>query len=128
VYLNVSPTFKDDRDVGALRVRVVREDFNGQASDESGYQDFLMIGKWLITHVWFESGEAGRPLHWEMNNRLGLESAEISTRYAKFFAIPWIIEVPGTSMVKEAVAKVRAWATKSHQEETELGAESPPSD
>lgn len=99
LYLNVDPTFKSNKSMGALRVRVIREAYKGEPDDQSAYKDFLMIGNWLITHVWFEKGEAGRPLHWEMDCRLGLEKAVIGTRYAKFFTIPFVVTIPLSKIV-----------------------------
>ena len=117
LYVNVDPTFSSGKTMGVLRARVVREAFNGQPDDMSAYKDFLLIGKWLITHVWFEAGEAGRPLHWELDCRLGLSSAVISTRYAKFVTIPWIVTLPGAKVAKKLTAVAKSvFATVSKGE------------
>ena len=112
LYVNVEPTFASGKTMGALRARIIREAFNGQPDDPTAYKDFLMIGSWLITHVWFEAGEAGRPLHWELDCRLGLSSAEISTRYAKFVTIPWLVTLPGAKVAKKLTAVAQSVFSK----------------
>jgi hypothetical protein len=102
VYLNIDPTFASGKDIGALRVRLIREPFGSDGNDATAYNDFVIIGNHLITHVWFEKGEANRPLHWEMDCRYGLEKAVIGTRYAKFFTIPFFFNVPDTAGLVQA--------------------------
>jgi peptidoglycan hydrolase-like protein with peptidoglycan-binding domain len=120
LYVNVDPTFTSGKTMGVIRARIIREAYKGQADDPTAYKDFLMIGGWLITHVWFEAGEAGRPLHWELVGRLGTSKAVIGTRYAKFVTIPWLVTIPGAATAKrltEAVtATVRKWSHTSEEE------------
>ena len=81
IYLNVNAQGgRADR----IRVCCVRE--NG---DKSAYQDFNVdeYAEYCITHVWFEKGEKGQDLHWEIRT-VGGGTAVISTRYAKFTNIP----------------------------------------
>lgn len=62
---------------GKVRVRVIRE----RPNDASAYQDFYVPkGNFLITHVWFEACERGRPLHWEVKSDAPLK---LTTRYSK---------------------------------------------
>lgn len=77
LYLNVDGE-------GEYRVRLVRED----PDDATAYQTIYNRGgdNGLLTHVWFEHGEAGRPLHWEMASMDGTTHT-VTTRYAKFVAL-----------------------------------------
>ena len=70
---------------GEIRVRLIRD-----PDDATAYQTFYIKGgdNCLITHVWFESGEAGRKLWWEMASMDGTTHT-VTTRYAKMTAIPW---------------------------------------
>jgi hypothetical protein len=81
VYLNVNA---EAGRAATVRVRCVRE--NG---DKTAYQDFSVdeSPEFLITHVWFEAGEKGEDLHWEVKTLGG--TITIGTRYAKFANIPW---------------------------------------
>lgn len=106
IYVNVDPTFGSNKTMGVLRIRLVREPHKGQGADPTAYKDFLMIGGWVITHTWFESGEAGRPLHWELDTRLGLTKAVIGTRYAKFVTIPWLVTIPGVETAKKLTSSL----------------------
>ena len=106
LYINVVPTFQSGKTMGVVRARLIREAYKGQTEDPTAYKDFLMIGNWLITHVWFEAGEGGRPLHWELDTRLGLSKAVIGTRYAKFVTIPWIVTIPGAEIARKLTTAV----------------------
>jgi hypothetical protein len=82
LYMNVDGS-------GEFRVRLVRD-----PDDATAYQTYYPKGgdNFLLTHVWFESGEANRRLWWEMQTMDG-ETMVVGTRYAKFFSIPWDITV-----------------------------------
>jgi hypothetical protein len=71
---------------GEFRSRLIREN----PSDETAYQTHYPKSgdNYLLTHVWFESGEGGRPLHYELQTMDG-ETMTVGTRYAKFVTIPW---------------------------------------
>jgi len=83
LYLNLSA-----RD-GEFRVRLVRD-----PDDATAYQTFYTKAgdPFLLTHVWFESGEANRGLWWEFQSMDG-ETFTVNTRYAKFVTIPWDVTV-----------------------------------
>ena len=70
---------------GEFRVRLVRD-----PDDATAYQTFYPKGgdNCLVTHVWFESGEGGRTLWWEIQSMDG-ETMTVGTRYAKFATVPW---------------------------------------
>jgi hypothetical protein len=70
---------------GEIRVRLIRD-----PDDATAYQTFYVRGgdNCLITHVWFESGEAGRKLWWELASMDGTTHT-VTTRYAKFNCTPW---------------------------------------
>jgi hypothetical protein len=95
LYANVKPKFKSGKDSGEVRVRIVRAPHKGKPADPSAYQTYtvnrgaLIGGTLLITHVWFQSGEAGRAQHWEIRASAGLAGAEVGTRYAKALFVPW---------------------------------------
>ena len=82
VYLNVTGK-------GEFRVRLMRD-----PDDATAYQTYILDGKnnFLVTHVWFESGEKDRKLWFELSSMNG-ETFTVNTRYAKFASIPWNITV-----------------------------------
>lgn len=83
VYLNVAPTFKAGKNVGALRVRIVRADGDKTAyHDHVIHADALADGAQLITYTYWESGD-GAPTYVELRCQGGLESAVVGTRYTK---------------------------------------------
>jgi hypothetical protein len=65
---------------GEFRVRLIRD-----PDDATAYQTFYAKAgdNCLITHVWFEAGEKGRPLWWEFSSMDGTTHT-VGTRYAKF--------------------------------------------
>ena len=82
-YLNLDYKLKAGRETGTIRVRVVRESPN----DPSAYQDFVVskngvTRSYLLTHVWFEVCEGGRPLHWEVRLSDDFEYGKGTTRYS----------------------------------------------
>ena len=74
---------------GEFRVRLIRH-----PDDATAYQTYYAKGgdNCLLTHVWFEAGEADRELWWEFCSMDGT-SHTVTTRYAKFVTIPWEIAV-----------------------------------
>ena len=85
VYLNVTPTFKSGKTVGAIRVRLVRED-----GDDTGHEDKLIHadaldgdGKTLIRWLYWEMGGKGDSTKVQLKCIGGLESAKVGTRYTK---------------------------------------------
>jgi hypothetical protein len=95
VYLNVAVRWKitDRHDpayyyqVANLRVEWDRDPFHGEGVDETAFQDWTITPikpSFLITHVHWEQGQAGRGGKW----RIRLDSphatgATVSTRYSK---------------------------------------------
>ena len=73
VYLNIEAVSGR----GILRLRIVRAD-----GDKTGYMDFDVSGKKLITYTYFENGD-GKPTHIELKCMGGLKSVTIGTRYTK---------------------------------------------
>jgi N-acetyl-anhydromuramyl-L-alanine amidase AmpD len=94
VYLNCTFKLKTGKETGTIRVRAVREAYNGQPADVTAYQDFTVSrngtkdGEYLITHTWFESAEGGRPIHWEVDRSVDFESVRLGTRYSKWALLP----------------------------------------
>jgi N-acetyl-anhydromuramyl-L-alanine amidase AmpD len=94
VYLNCAFKLKTGKETGTIRVRAVREAFNGEPADVTAYQDFTVSrngtkdGEYLITHTWFESAEGGRPIHWEVDRSVDFESVRLGTRYSKWALLP----------------------------------------
>jgi hypothetical protein len=85
VYLNIKPKFKSGATVGAIRVRVYRED-----GDTTGHHDLLIHkdaldsdGRTLRHWAYWEAGEKGADTKVQLLCLGGLESVEISTRYSK---------------------------------------------
>jgi len=74
---------------GEFRTRLIRD-----PDDATAYQThYAKSGdNYLLTHLWFESGEAGRKLWYEFCSMDGT-SHTVTTRYAKFFTIPWDVVV-----------------------------------
>jgi peptidoglycan hydrolase-like protein with peptidoglycan-binding domain len=68
---------------GEIRVRLIRD-----PDDATAYQTFYPQAgdNFLLTHVWFEAAEAGRPLWWEFQSMDGTAHT-VGTRYAKFTMI-----------------------------------------
>ena len=105
---------------GEFRSRLIREDFNGSGEDPTAYQTHYPKSgdNYLLTHVWFESGEANRKLHYELCTMDG-ETMNVGTRYAKFVTIPWEVVVVVTealavySAVRTPVVKVLNWLKAS---------------
>lgn len=73
VYLNVSEVVG----TGNLRIRLVRSD-----GDDTGYHDYPVAGKQLITHTYWELGD-GTPTKVQVRCMGGLKSATVTTRYVK---------------------------------------------
>jgi hypothetical protein len=65
---------------GEIRVRLIRD-----PDDATAYQTYYVKAgdNCLITHVWFEACEKGRPLWWEFCSMDGTTHT-VTTRYAKF--------------------------------------------
>jgi len=93
-YLNLHVKFKPGCETGTVRLRLVRkspddptayQDFpiskNGTAAAEDGSVNFL------ITHVWFELCEKGRPLQWELDCSDDFEFVRGNTRYSKWLTL-----------------------------------------
>lgn len=85
VYLNIKPTFKEGKYIGAIRVRLYRED-----GDTSGHEDILIAkdaldsdGRTLRHWLYWEKGVEGASTKIQLVCIGGLTSAEISTRYTK---------------------------------------------
>ena len=85
VYLNVDPTFQSGKTVGAIRLRLVRED-----GDDTGHADLFVMadaldgdGRCLIRWNYWEKGEKGVSTKVQVKCIGGLQSATISTRYLK---------------------------------------------
>lgn len=74
---------------GEFRSRLVREPHGGSEADPTAYQTHYPKSgdNYLLTHVWFEAAEAGRPVHYELGTMDG-ETMNVGTRYAKFLFIP----------------------------------------
>jgi hypothetical protein len=96
---------------GEIRVRLIREPFKGQEADPTAYAThYAKSGdNYLLTHVWFESGEGGRPLHYEFCSMDGTTHT-VTTRYAKFVTVPWEIAA-SAARIAEVEATVRSWLT-----------------
>jgi N-acetylmuramoyl-L-alanine amidase/Peptidase family M23 len=82
---------------GEFRTLLVREN----PVDETAFQTHYAKGgdNYLLTHIWFESGEGGRPLHYEFYSMDGTTHT-VTTRYAKFVTIPWDVTVVLENAVK----------------------------
>lgn len=85
VYLNVDPTFQSGKTIGAIRLRLVRED-----GDDTGHADLFVMadaldgdGRCLIRWNYWEKGEKGASTKVQVKCIGGLQSATISTRYLK---------------------------------------------
>lgn len=85
VYLNVDPTFKSGKVVGAIRVRLVRED-----GDDTGHHDLLIHadaldgdGRTLLRWYYWEAGQAGASTKVQLKCIGGLDTCTVSTRYTK---------------------------------------------
>jgi len=113
LYLNAAHSFKSGVNEAGFRVRSVREAYKGKAVDYSGYGDFTpnrnltKPGEFVLTHIWFEMCEAGRPIHWEVDRASAFASFTLGTRYAKWL---WISTDVFTAMNRalgspEAVAE-----------------------
>lgn len=93
LYLNAAHSFKSGVNEAGFRVRSVREAYKGKAVDYSGYGDFTpnrnltKPGEFVLTHLWFEMAEGGRPIHWEVDRSSAFASFTLGTRYAKWL---WI--------------------------------------
>ena len=82
------PGSEDD---GVIRVKYVRDEFNGQPADDTGYQDFSVprgaaLGDpdaFLITMTHWEDGEKGRGGRWYLRCGGALRQINVGTRYAK---------------------------------------------
>ena len=101
---------------GEFRSRLIREDYNGSGEDPTAYQTHYPKSgdNYLLTHVWFESGEANRKLHYELCTMDG-ETMTVGTRYAKFVTIPWEVVVVVTEVLavyeaaRRPVVKILNW-------------------
>jgi len=89
VYLNIDPTFKDGKAVGAIRVRLVRED-----GDDTGHFDILIHqdaldsdGRILYRWFYWELGGSGDSTKVQLKCLGGLASATIYTRYTKKYVL-----------------------------------------
>jgi hypothetical protein len=85
VYLNIKPTFQSGKTVGAIRVRLIRED-----GDTTGHEDLIILkdaldseGKTLRHWVYWEQGNKDTTTKVQLLCLGGLASAAISTRYTK---------------------------------------------
>jgi len=70
----------------SLRVRFQRARHNGKPEDNTAYQDFTITpwrSSFLVTHVHWETGEAGRGGRWHLNLVGHAKNALVGTRYAK---------------------------------------------
>jgi len=99
---------------GEFRTSLVRED----PVDETAFQTHYAKGgdNYLLTHIWFESGEAGRGLHYQFESMDGTTHT-VTTRYAKFVTIPWEVTIAMTA----AVATVSAARTGAKRLASWLG-------
>lgn len=81
LYLNVKLVGASE---GEFKVRLIRD-----PDDATAYQTFYAKSgdSFLLTHVWFESAEAGRKLWWEVGCADSGYTLELGTRYAKFAVI-----------------------------------------
>jgi hypothetical protein len=85
VYLNIKPFFQSGKNVGAIRIRVYRED-----GDTTGHHDLVIHkdaldteGKTLRHWIYWEAGGKGDSTKVQMQCIGGLASAVIGTRYTK---------------------------------------------
>jgi hypothetical protein len=85
VYLNIKPSFQSGKTVGAIRVRLVRED-----GDTTGHHDLIIHkdaldseGKTLRHWMYWEAGSGSTTTKVQLLCIGGLASAAISTRYTK---------------------------------------------
>ena len=83
VYLNVTPTFRDGKTIGALRIRVLRENGDAHAPDTIPILADALDddGVATIQYQTFEWGGAGDSTKIQVKCIGGLESAKIGTRY-----------------------------------------------
>ena len=93
LYANCDFTLKPGYETGTIRVRAVREAWNGQPDDQTAYQDFTVTknhfgGSFLITHEWFEWCDANRNVRWEIRSSDHFSSMVIDTRYTKWVLFP----------------------------------------
>lgn len=94
LYANARYELEDGVDSATIRVRAQREPFGNDGVDNTAYQDFTVTrdatvdGQFLITHVWFEFAQKGRPIHWEVDASAGFKSLDLSTRYSKWVLFP----------------------------------------
>jgi peptidoglycan hydrolase-like protein with peptidoglycan-binding domain len=80
---------------GEFRTRLTRKPLGSQGADDTAYQTHFGDeggDNYLLTHVWFESGEANRKLRYSLCTMDG-QTATATTRYAKFATIPWEVVV-----------------------------------
>jgi N-acetylmuramoyl-L-alanine amidase/Peptidase family M23 len=101
---------------GEIRTSVVRD-----PDDASAFQTHYIQGgdNYLLTHVWFESGEAKRKLWYQFESMDGTTHT-VTTRYVKFFTIPWDVTIIIDKVVKvyDSLSKQFARFTgKSSKEE-----------
>lgn len=71
---------------GRVRIKMVREPWNGLPEDSTYYFDIQLddAGRgWLETRAMFEMAEAGRPVHWEYRV-MSAQSVTLSTRFIKY--------------------------------------------
>jgi len=95
-YVNAAHVFKDGVDSAGFRLRSVREPYSGaKEADYSGYGDYTpnrrltTPGSMVVTHIWFEMCEGGRPVHWECDRSSAFKSFTLGTRYTKWV---WLSE------------------------------------
>lgn len=71
--------------LGRLRIRMVREPWQGEPEDPTYYYDLpLWDGMgWLDTRAMFEEAEKNRPLHWEYKVT-GATAVTLQTHYVKY--------------------------------------------
>lgn len=74
---------------GEFRSRLIREAHGSSEDDPTAYQTHYPKSgdNYLLTHIWFEKGEGGRALHYELQSMDG-ETMNVGTRYVKFLFIP----------------------------------------
>lgn len=93
LYLNLTPKWKSGRSVGVCRLRYRRDAHNGKPADDTGYTDYtihksaLIGGKFTMTHIHEEKGQAGRNGRWYIRCAGGIRTAKIGTRYEKASAV-----------------------------------------
>ena len=137
VYVNAKYKLKAGATGADIRLRAVRAPHKGQPVDNTGYQDFAVPkattngDEFLITHLWFESCDAGRKVHWELDRSADMSSCVLGTRYTKWFWISWelfkivesLLKATGRSAEEIPELIARTFAEEVFPEDPDAGTE-----